>query len=355
MDLRTFATLLLALALSGCGSTSAAADDGGAALAATYCFLIVLASLGGGFVPSMVRLTHNRLQVVVSLVGGLMLGIGLFHMLPHAVHQTGSIDRSAWWMMMGLLTMFFLLRTFHFHQHAAVDLPLAAGEVLVAQFSPHVHADHPQHGHAHDHDHAAVSHPAMNEAAHACAGVVAHADCEHTHRLSWLGVAFGLGLHTFIDGVALAAGVAAASSAVDAGRLAGLGTFLAILFHKPLDAVSITTLMAAAGWSGRARAIVNVAFALMCPLGAAAFFVGLAAVSGGEAVVVGCALAYSAGVFLCIALGDLLPEIEFHSHNRLPLSLALVSGILLAWAIGFLEPPHLHQPPVPARDAGAVQ
>ena len=57
---------------------------------------------------------------------------------------------------------------------------------------------------------------------------------------------------------------------------------------------------------------------------------------------VGCSLAFSAGVFLCISLGDLLPEVEFHSHDRLKLSLTLLLGIALAWGIGLLEPSHVH-------------
>ncbi len=48
------------------------------------------------------------------------------------------------------------------------------------------------------------------------------------------------------------------------------------------------------------------------------------------------------GVFLCISLSDLLPEMEFHSHNRIRLSVALILGIATAWGIGFLEPKHAH-------------
>ena len=36
-----------------------------------------------------------------------------------------------------------------------------------------------------------------------------------------------------------------------------------------------------------------------------------------QQIVVGCALAFAAGVFLCIALADLLPEVAFHAHDRL--------------------------------------
>jgi zinc and cadmium transporter len=59
--------------------------------------------------------------------------------------------------------------------------------------------------------------------------------------------------------------------------------------------------------------------------------------------IVGCALAFSAGVFVCIALSDLLPEIEFHSHDRVKLSLALLLGVGAAYAIGFLEPEDSHE------------
>ncbi len=285
-------------------------------LLAVQCVLIVIASLSGGWLPQMIRLTHTRMQLIMSLVGGLMLGIGLFHMLPHAVAEMGSIDRAVWWMMVGLLAMFFLLRTFHFHQHdhADIDLTVPAGH---------------EHDHSHDHDHD-----------HDCDGTQHHL---HTHKLSWAGVTFGLAIHTLIDGMALAASVKAdALHGVD-GWMLGVGTFLAIVLHKPLDAVSITSLMAASGWSLKARHCVNGTFSLMCPLGAALFVLGLEQFSDVQHVIVGCALAFSAGAFFCISMGDLLPELEFHSHDRLKLSAMLLLGVALAYAIGFLEPEHAHR------------
>ena len=38
-------------------------------------------------------------------------------------------------------------------------------------------------------------------------------------------------------------------------------------------------------------------------------------------------LAFSAGTFLCIALSDLLPELQFHAHDRWKLSAALLAGV----------------------------
>tara|TARA_R110002095_G_scaffold199125_2_gene178833 strand:- start:2477 stop:3631 length:1155 start_codon:yes stop_codon:yes gene_type:complete len=282
-----------------------------------YCSLIVFASLLGGWLPSLVRLTHTRMETLISFVGGLMLGIGVFHLLPHAVAEMGSMDRAVWWMMAGILTLFFLLRTFHFHQHGTVELE---------EGKTH------DHGHGHDHDHDCDDH-------HAHAPVHSHT---HTHKLSWVGIALGLALHTLIDGLALGASIIAEQHHEVFLSLFGLGTFLAIALHKPLDAVSITSLMAAGGWSAGWRNAVNLGFALMCPLGALLFFLGVQQFSENQHVIIGCALAFSAGVFLCISLGDLLPEMEFHSHNRFRLSFVLLLGIALAYGIGFLEPAHVH-------------
>lgn len=289
------------------------------ALTISYCVLIVLGSLLGGWLPNFMRLSHTRMQIMMSLVGGLMLGIGLFHMLPHAVAELGSLDRCIWWMMLGVLVMFLLIRTFHFHQHGPVEL---------------VEGDHskPEHDHDHDHD-SCTSH---------------HGHSHHNHktkvnRLSWVGVALGLSLHTAIDGLALGASIQADAGHGAIWSLYGVGTFLAILLHKPLDAVSITSLMASTGWSTQSRNVVNLGFSLMCPLGAGLFLLGANQFTGDKNIFVGCALAFAAGVFLVISLGDLLPELEFHTHDRVKLTGALILGVALAYAIGFLEPEHTHK------------
>ena len=290
---------------------------------AVFCLMVIPASLLGGWLPFVIELTHTRIQLMISLVGGLMLGIGLFHMLPHAVAEMGpgSLDTAIGWMMAGLLSMFFLIRAFHFHQHGPTeraDLPPENRE----------HARGADHAHHPDHDH---GHPAHR-----------HARRGKSARLSWAGVTFGLAVHTLLDGVALAASVQADADHGGQWSLYGLGTFLAVILHKPLDAVSITSLMTADGWPVRWRHAVNAGFALMCPLGAMLFFFGAERFSGHQAVVVGCALAFSAGVFVCISLSDLLPELELHSHDRVKLSFALLLGIAVAYGIGYLEPEHAH-------------
>ncbi|MCC6511522.1 MAG: ZIP family metal transporter [Pirellulaceae bacterium] len=284
-----------------------------------YCAAGVMASVLGGMIPQWLRLTHTRMQVLISLVGGVMLGIAVFHMIPHAAAQLGpnASDQLAWGMMLGLLSTFFLLRFFHFHQHGPADFGTGETSADTHVCSNDLQATHDTHSHAHQHE-----------------------------SPRWLGVLLGLGLHTLLDGMALAASVKA-ESLHEHGHgfwLVGFGTFLAVFLHKPLDAISITSLMVSA--SPNRRLLVNVGFALMCPVGAFLFWSG-ADISGNIGAVAGWALAFSAGVFLCISLSDLLPEMEFHSHNRIRLTMALLIGIGIAWAIGLVEGSgaHTHQAP----------
>ncbi|MBT4522074.1 MAG: ZIP family metal transporter [Halieaceae bacterium] len=267
-----------------------------------YCLAIALFSLGGGLLPNWVKMTHTHTQFAMSLVSGLMLGVAFYHLLPHSVALIGGpagVDAAVWWLMIGLIVMLLLLRMFHFHQH---------------DFS------NAKHGHENrDHHHEQTA-----------------------HRFSWLGIALGLGLHTIIDGLALGAVIKGETATTEATGLLGLGVFLAILFHKPLDAMSITTLMEVGGWSRTSRAIANIVFALMCPLGALLFFYGVGSLEGDSHFIIGAALAFSAGAFICIALSDLLPEVQFHSHDRAKLTLAFLAGITMAYAIGHLEPTGTH-------------
>jgi len=269
-----------------------------------YCALVLLASLAGGWLPLLVRLTHTRLQMAISLVAGLMLGIALLHFLPDATEQLHSIQRTVWWVLGGFVAMFFLQRFFHFHHH---DMP---------EGDPEDCCNH-DHEHGHDHDHAHT---------------LADKSAKH---LSWVGTALGLTLHSLLDGLALAAAVEAQT--LGHAGLAGLGVALAVILHKPFDAMAVSTLMGASGSSRFSRQLLNCLFALATPLGVVLFYFGASQFADSNAVFLGCALAFCAGTFLCIACSDLLPELQFHSHDRFKLSLALIAGLVMAVLIGKVE------------------
>jgi zinc and cadmium transporter len=302
-----------------------------------YCIFVIAASLSGGALPWLVRFTHRQMQLLMSFVGGLMLGVAVLHLFPHGVYELGRIktiehplDLAAVWLLVGLLCMFMLIRVFHVHAHEH-------GDTSDVGHGPHCAHDH-DHGHHHGHE-PALLHLGAKEATG-----------DSAHRFSWIGLAIGLSLHTLIDGLALGAAVKAETT--HAHWLAGLGTFLAVALHKPLDALSITSLMAAGGWTKRQAWAANIAFALMCPIGAFVFIAGIDNLGTYEAHVIGCALAFSAGVFLCISLADLLPELAFHAHDRFPLTMVLLIGVALAWVIGTFEPAHTHSLQQPPAETG---
>jgi len=169
--------------------------------------------------------------------------------------------------------------------------------------------------------------------------------------LSWVGIAVGLTLHSLLDGLALAAAVEAGTQG--AVGMAGLGVALAVILHKPFDALAVSTLMTASGKSPLSRHLLNSLFALATPLGVALFYFGATHVAESNAVFVGCALAFCAGTFLCISCSDLLPELQFHSHDPLKLSIALMLGLGVAVLIGLVDEGHEHGPePVPVHQNG---
>ena len=272
-----------------------------------YCALVLLASLAGGWLPLLVHLTHTRLQIAISLVAGLMLGIALLHFLPDAVEQSHSLDRTMAWVLGGFLTMFFLQRFFHFHHH---DLPEGDPEDCC------------------HHEHAPAGDPGSDHHAHTLAD-------KSAKQLSWVGTALGLTLHSLLDGLALAAAVEAGAK-VHAG-LAGVGVALAVILHKPFDALAVSTLMTASGSSRLFRQVLNGLFALATPLGMALFYFGREPFCRYQR---GLSRRRTGLLRRNIPLHRLQrppAQLQFHSHDRFKLSLALLAGLGVAVLIGQIE------------------
>ena len=137
-------------------------------LLALYGTALFAASLLGSGLPRLFRMTHTRTQMVLSLISGLMLGVALLHLIPHAFANGQSIDSVMIWTLSGLIFMLLLLRWFHFHQHdfasAAADCDLASAD---------------EHHHAHAHDHAHLPEQALGA----------------------MGLFAGLCVHTVVDGI----------------------------------------------------------------------------------------------------------------------------------------------------------
>jgi len=296
-----------------------------------FCLAIVTVSVLGGMLPLAIVLNHTRLQVYLSFAAGTMLGAAFFHMLPEAV-RVGSAATIPW-SAVGLLALFFLERFFSFHQHESHDHPIRQPMQTVEETARRSSDPHAE-----------------------CGGAGPGASAEQTPSTSWGALpwgstAFGLAVHSLVGGVALASAVAADFEVGSRLGAAGLGVFVATLVHKPADALTITSLMMRAGSVRWFAHLINLGFALMIPAGVVLFSVGMGGMrpSSSAAWTAG-ALAFSAGTFLCIALSDLLPELQFHSHDRFKLSAALLGGIALMAAAAAVEP--AEQPTVaPAQNA----
>lgn len=260
-------------------------------------------------IPLVRVVTHIRMQIYLSFSAGVMLGSALLHMLPEAA-EIGGPGAIAW-SLPGLVTLFMIERFFSFHHHEFEE--------------PQPNTDPP--GHAHGIDHHDHSHP------HHHTNAEPHSQ---NAKYQWKAATVGLTLHSLLGGLALASAEAASA---DAAWTVSSGVFLATLLHKPADALTITSLMKRGRTGSSLAHLVNLIFALMIPLGAILFQLGKARLSmlPQESIqaITGSALAFSAGTFLCVSLSDLLPELHFHSHDRVKLSLSLLSGILLMAIVAF--------------------
>jgi len=250
---------------------------------------IVVFSLLGGCLPMVRSTSHARLQLYLSLSAGVMLGAAFFHVMPEAMEMAGPLF--GWWISLAVVGLFSVERFLAPHSHE-VD----------------------------DHDPPRVAAPPV---------------------AGWMAV-LGLTIHTFMNGVGLAGAVQAEANAL---ILPGLALFLAILLHKPADALAISTVLGRKGTPLGKLWLVQLGFATMVPVGVVAFQATQGVIAQGlQNQVTGFALAFSAGTFLLIALSDLLPEVQFHRHNRVALFLALVLGVGLMGGIALLEG-HKHNEP----------
>jgi zinc and cadmium transporter len=278
---------------------------------ALYSVLIVLFSLGFGSLPLLGRVSHTRLQIYLSVSAGVMLGAAFFHVMPEAYQR--SKEYVGWWMALAVVGLFCIERFIAPHSHEVNG-----------------HGGH-GHGHHHHHEHQpAEKHDLAEGHAHKHEPVAAPA------LAGWMAV-LGLTIHTFMNGFALAAQVDAEHQTAR-WLLPGLAIFLAIFLHKPADALAISMVLSRKGTAARTISLVQVGFVLMVPVGALAFHAARNLINPGlQDQLTGAALAFSAGTFLFIALSDLLPEVQFHRHDRLLLFTLLALAVIGMGGIAVLE------------------
>ncbi|HZD45236.1 MAG TPA: ZIP family metal transporter [Acidobacteriaceae bacterium] len=205
------------------------------------------------------------LPYLVSVATGLLLATALLHLLPEAIANLGNTPRVWYLLVAGILGLFCV--------EQIVAAIVHRGDTGVV----HVHA----HGHTH-------------------------------HSLRPANLIVASSLHSFLDGVSVAAAFAA-------GPRVGWITALAISLHEVPHRVGDFAVLLHAGYSATNALRMAVLPSLGALLGVA--LVAAFGASGGTAVY--WLLPISAASFLYIACVNLLPELR-HQHSRLAIALQML-------------------------------
>lgn len=153
-------------------------------------------------------------------------------------------------------------------------------------------------------------------------------DEDHDHLISAASTYTALGgfmIHTFFDGVAIAA-------ASQINWETGILVFLAVFLHKFPEGFTTTSLVLAAGKSWRQAFLATNIVGLTTLIGVLAYVL-LGNILG---VSVAYALPVASGVTLYVAASDLIPEVNHHGGKNPLVSLFVFAGVALFFLIHYL-------------------
>lgn len=241
-----------------------------AVVALLVSFAALVSALAGGLL-AMRAVAHVGL--IIAFGAGIRIGAAYFDLIPESVEHLGSLDTAMLFTAIGFLAFYAIekLTTLHVGHEAASEL------------------DH-------------------GDAAHRHVGVIGAA---------------GMSLHSFLDGVALAAGLTV-------GGGLGLVIGFVVVVHRFSDGIGIVSMLLA-GRSPRDEILRWVILVSLAPvLGVA---VGLALPIPDETL--GALLAVFAGFFLYIGAAELLPEAHRNDRSQLVV-LATLAGVLAIYGFSFV-------------------
>ncbi len=245
---------------------------------------LTVASLVGGWCAGAKGLSHRTMQVLLSFVAGLLGALASLVLLPEAAAHGLGMPAAMAWATGGFVGIVVLERMVCFHHH---ETSLEADET-------------------------------------GC--------CSHGHgaRLATLAAFAGLAVHGAMAGLALGMAIAGEADALWPGG----ALLLAIVLHKPFDGLTVVAVARRDGLAPSRQHLLNMAYALVTPVAVGLGFFGVGQL---PEVATSAALALAAGMLLALALGDLLPEVQRHDHDRLLLTAALLLGVAAAVGVGALH------------------
>ena len=220
---------------------------------------------------------------LVSYSAGVLLGVGILHILPEAWAQNPH-------------TPYYLLISF-----------------LVFYFLEHhlfVHAEHEK-----------LHHAQLEAAGH-------NQCCLRPHPLGIVAFA-GMSLHSLIDGLIIGTGF-------EAGHDIGILSAVGVIAHEVPEGIAMLAILLHYGYPRRTAVIFTCLVAVATPLAAIGTY-ALVRQIGAEFL--GALMALAAGSFIYIAASDLIPE--SHRSRGFMSTLSLLAGILTAVLAGWLAHSHL--------------
>ncbi|MEZ5428414.1 MAG: ZIP family metal transporter [Pyrinomonadaceae bacterium] len=141
----------------------------------------------------------------------------------------------------------------------------------------------------------------------------------------------GLLIHTFFDGVSIAA-------AAQVDERVGILVFIAIFLHKFPEGFTIASMVLAAGKGLKSVILTTGLVGLTTLLGVLLFYL----IGTNIGFTVAYALPLASGVTLYVAASDLIPEVNHHGGKRPLVSLSVFAGVALFFALHFILHSFLH-------------
>ena len=246
--------------------------------------LAALANVLGGLIlfPGKLHLTYKKsLKYLLALGAGFMLAITFYEIIPKTILIWEKMSPSS-------------------DRDLSVPMSLILVGYLLTQFFEHTVAPHFHLGEEID------------------SGNTLSTSSAYT------GVG-GLLIHTFFDGVSIAA-----ASQIDV-RI-GFLVFIAVFLHKFPEGFTIASMLLAAGKGFREVVIATSIIGIATLVGVLLFaFVGSRFESS-----IAYALPIASGVTLYVAASDLIPEVNHHGGKRPLVSISVFAGVALFFAINLL-------------------
>ncbi len=243
-----------------------------------------LANVLGGLIlfPSKLHHHYKRfLRYLLALSAGFMLSVTFIEILPKTVElwQEGKAGE---------------------HSDLYIPMLLVLAGYMLTQFFEHTIAPHFH------------------------LGEEVHSDHTLSRSAAYTAVG-GLLIHTFFDGVSIAA-----ASHIDAR--VGTLMFIAVFLHKFPEGFTIGSMMIAAGKGFREVVIATSLIGLMTLTGVMVFYV----IGSNFAFTIAYALPIAGGVTLYVAASDLIPEVNHHGGKSPLVSLSVFAGVAIFFVTHYI-------------------